>query len=123
MNDGATPNDTTSDSESSSPPIGDFASSAQYNVFRHIAPFVKPGATVLCAEGDTDGMETLLFRNPDGSYVLVVVCSDGRGLKGRKGSDGYEPRPKLYVKCDGEYKHLPLPFGTWSVTTMVFKKR
>ncbi len=34
-----------------------------------------------------------------------------------------EPRPKVYLKCGGEYKHLPLPFGTWSVTTLVFKKR
>ena len=68
-------------------------------------------------------METLVFRNPDGSYVLVAACSDGRGLKGRKGPAGYEPRPKLYVKCGGEYKHLPLPFGTWSVTTMVFKAK
>lgn len=105
------------------PETGDFTPSAQYNVFRHIAPFVKSGAAVLRAEGDMDGMETLLFRNPDRSYVLVAACSEGRGLKGRKGSDGNEPRPKLYVKCGGEYKHLPLPFGTWSVTTMMFKKR
>lgn len=105
------------------PESGDFTPSAQYNVFLHIAPFVKSGAAVLRAEGDMDGMETLIFRNPDGSYVLVAACSDGRGLKGRKGPDGYEPRPKLYVKCGGEYKHLPLPFGTWSVTTLVFKKK
>ena len=47
----------------------------------------------------------------------------GHGLEGRPGPDGHEPRPKLYVKFAGENKHLPLPFGTWSVTTMVFGKK
>ena len=57
----------------------------------------------------------------------VVAVSDGAGTpKGAPNSqkaDGSEPRPKLYVKCQGEYKHLPLPYGTWSVTTMVFSRR
>ena len=105
------------------PETGDFTPSAQYNLFRHIAPFVKPGAAVLRAEGDRDGMETLLFRNPDGEYVLVAACNAGCGLKTRKRADANEPRPKLYVKCGGEYKHLPLPFGTWSVTTLTFKAK
>lgn len=105
------------------PETGDVVPSAQYNLFRHIGPFVNPGAAVLHAEGDKDGMETLLFRNPNGEHVLVAACSAGCGQKGRKGSDGHEPRPKLYVKCNGEYKHLPLPYGTWSVTTMVFKQK
>ena len=65
------------------PETGDFTPSAQYNLFRHIAPFVKPGAAVLRAEGDRDGMETLLFRNPDGEYVLVAACNAGCGLKTR----------------------------------------
>ena len=102
------------------PETGDFTPSAQYNVFRHVGPFVKPGAEVLRADGDRDGMETLLFRNPDGAYVLVVACNAGRGITRESHN---EPRPKLYVKCNGEYKHLPLPFGTWSVTTMVFRKK
>ena len=102
------------------PETGDFTPSAQYNVFRHVGPFVKPGAEVLRADGDRDGMETLLFRNPDGAYVLVAACNAGRGIKRESHN---EPRPKLYVKCNGEYKHLPLPFGTWSVTTMVFRKK
>jgi len=57
-------------------------------------------------------------RVPDGEYVLVAA-SDGCGVSERKN----EQRPKLYVLCGGEMKHLPLPYGTWSVTTMVFKKR
>ena len=102
---------------------GDFTPSAQYNLFRHVGPFVKPGAEVLRASGDRDGMSVLLFRNPDGEHVLVCACAAGHGLEGRPGPDGHEPRPKLYVKFAGENKHLPLPFDTWSVTTMVFGKK
>ena len=105
------------------PETGDFTPSAQYNLFRHIGPFVKEGAQVLRAEGDEDGMETMLFRNPDGAYVLVAVCSAGRGAQDRPKPNAGEPRPKLYVKCGGEYKHLPLPYGTWSVTTLVFQRK
>ena len=99
---------------------GDFTPSSQYNVFRHIGPFVKKGADILRATGDRDGMKTMLFRNPDGSYVLVAACKKGYGIKRPVHN---EPRPKLYVKCNGQYKHLPLPYETWSVTTMVFKKK
>lgn len=102
------------------PETGDFTPSAQYNVFRHIGPFVREGAEILRAEGDRDGMETLLFRNPDGEHVLVCVGNAGEGLKGRRWN---EPRPKIYVRYAGESKYLPLPHGTWSVTTMVFRKR
>lgn len=118
---------------------GDFTPSAQFDVFRHVGPFVKPGAEVLRfpskyaeepgkpilvnADGaDLDGCTTLLFRNPGDEYVLVVA-SDGHGLQGRPNGESNEPRPKLYVSCGGEMKHMPLPYGTWSLTTMVFKKR
>ncbi len=93
--------------------------SSQYHVFRHIGPFVKSGAKVLRAKGDFNGTNSMLFRNPDGEYVLVVA-SEGHSVK--QGVN-WEPRPSLYVKCQGEYKHLPLPYGTWSVTTLVFKRR
>lgn len=102
------------------PETGDFTPSAQYNVFRHIAPFVKAGAAVLAATGERDGMETLLFRNPDGTCVLVAACSAGKGVVRPQ---EHEPRPKLYLRYKGEYKHLPLPYGTWSVTTVVFRAR
>ena len=127
---------------------GDFTPSAQFDVFRHIGPFVKPGAEVLrfpvrrfdtatakssfspdkaekdaADEGaDLDDCMALLFRNPGDEYVLVVA-SDGRGHQGRQKADASEPRPKIYVSCGGEMKHLPLPYGTWSLTTMVFRKR
>lgn len=45
---------------------GDFTPSAQYNMFRHIGPFVKSGAEVLKAEGYRDGVETILFCHPAG---------------------------------------------------------
>lgn len=104
------------------PETGDFTPSAQYNVFRHIGPFVREGAEVLHAAGDRDGTELVLFHNPNGEYVLVVACSSGLGLQERANGRA-EQRPKLYVKCLGEYKHLSLPCGTWSVTTMVFRRK
>lgn len=128
---------------------GDFTPSAQFDVFRHIGPFVKPGAEVLRFQArrfddakaakssfslggsdndskdegaDLDGCMTLLFRNPGDEYVLVVA-SDGYGESRRPKAEANEPRPKLYVTCGGEMKHLPLPYGKWSLTTLVFRRR
>jgi len=39
-----------------------------YQVFRHVAAFVFPGAKVVA----TSGCDALAFKNPDGSVVLVV---------------------------------------------------
>lgn len=97
---------------------GAFSPSAQYNVFRHVGPFVRDGAEVLKVEGDCDGLAVMLFRNPDGGYVLVAV-SEGHGRPGRP----YEHRPKLYVRFNGEMAYLPLPHGEWAITTMVFRRR
>lgn len=103
------------------PDTGDFTPSAQYNLFRHIGPFVKPGAEVLRASGDKDDMIVLLFRNPGDEYVLVAACTGkAKGLDDRKWN---EPRPRLYVSFAGEEKELPMPYGYWSITTMVFKKK
>jgi len=102
------------------PETGDFTPSAQYNLFRHIGPFVKPGATVLRASGDVDDMAVLLFRNPGDEYVLVAV-SDGKGKPGRKVSGA--PRPRLYIRYAGQDKELPMPYGYWSITTMVFQQK
>lgn len=98
---------------------GDFTPSSQYNLFRHIGPFVKPGAEVLRAEGDMDDMAVMLFRNPGDEYVLVAV-STGKGAEGGKWN---EPRPRLYIDYAGECKELAMPHGIWSITTMVFKKK
>ncbi|MGN0833038.1 MAG: hypothetical protein ACI4RD_05260 [Kiritimatiellia bacterium] len=109
------------------PETGDFTPSAQYDVFRHVGPFVRQGAKILRPPAfDADECKTLLFRNPDGEYVLVVA-SDGKGTPRndttRRNADGSEPRPKLYLRYGGEMKHLPLPYDTWSLTTVVFRRR
>ena len=86
--------------------------SPQYNLFRHIGPFVKRGARVLEATGSRGGTRLILFRNPDGEHVLVVVC-DG-SLNGIQ-------RRRIAVKYKGLCKTLPLPGRQWSVSTLVFR--
>ena len=64
-------------------------------------------------EGFRDGTRLILFRNPDGQYVLVVA-SDGSLVRKIQ-------RRRIVVKYKGKYKSLPLPGGEWSVSTLVFK--
>ncbi|MBQ7189280.1 MAG: hypothetical protein IJR99_07675 [Kiritimatiellae bacterium] len=87
--------------------------SPQYRLFRHIGPFVKRGAHILEVEGARDGTRLILFRNPDGEYVLVVSC-DGTLVRRIQ-------RRRLVIKYKGRYKTLPLPGGQWSVSTLLFK--
>ena len=91
----------------------DVTYSPQYRLFRHIGPFVKRGARVLEVAGDRDEALTILFRNPDGEYVLVVA-SDGSLVRRTQ-------RRRLVIKYKGLYKTLPLPGAMWSVSTLVFK--
>ena len=87
--------------------------SPQYRLFRHIGPFVKRGARVMEVSGSRDGTRLILFRNPDGEYILVVAC-DGTLVRDIQ-------RRRLVIKYKGLYKTLPLPGGQWSVSTLVFK--
>ena len=91
----------------------DVTYSPQYRLFRHIGPFVKRGARVMEVEGSRAGTRLILFRNPDGEYVLVVAC-DGTLMRGIE-------RRRLVVKYKDRYKTLPLPGAQWSVSTLVFK--
>ena len=91
----------------------DVTFSPQYRLFRHIGPFVKRGARVMEVSGSRDGTNTILFRNPDGQYVLVVAC-DGTLVRKIQ-------RRRLVVKYKGLYKALPMPGGQWSVSTLVFR--
>ncbi len=91
----------------------DVTFSPQYRLFRHIGPFVKRGARVMEVSGSRDGTNTILFRNPDGQYVLVVAC-DGTLVRKIQ-------RRRLVVKYKGLYKTLPMPGGQWSVSTLVFR--
>lgn len=94
----------------------EFTFSEQYRVFRHIAPFVKPGAKVLKVDGAKDATATICFRNPDGTHVLVIG-SIGTGAP----ETIFSQRPRVYVKFKGMMKQLPLPARTWSLTTVVFR--
>ena len=91
----------------------DVTYSPQYRLFRHIGPFVRRGAHVMEVSGSRDGTRLILFRNPDGEYVLVVAC-DGTLVRRIQ-------RRRLVVKYRGLYKSLPMPGGQWSVSTLVFK--
>lgn len=91
----------------------DVTYSPQYKLFRHIGPFVKRGARIMEVEGFRDGTRLILFRNPDGQYVLVVA-SDGSFVRGKQ-------RRRIVVKYKGKYKTLPLPGAEWSVSTLIFK--
>ena len=74
---------------------------------------MKRGARVMEVSGSRDGTRLILFRNPDGEFVLVVAC-DGTLVRGIQ-------RRRLVVKYKGLYKTLPLPGGQWSVSTLIFK--
>ena len=87
--------------------------SPQYRLFRHIGSFVKRGARIMDVEGSRDGTRLIMFRNPDGENVLVVVC-DGSPVRRIQ-------RHRIVVKYKGLFKTLPLPGGMWSVSTLVFK--
>ncbi len=90
----------------------DVTYSPQYRLFRHIGAFVKRGARVMQVDGSREGTRLILFKNPDGEYVLVVACDGSlRGIM----------RRRLVVKYKGKYKSLPLPGKQWSVSTLVFK--
>ena len=96
------------------PDTGDFIASAQYRVFRHIGPFVKRGARLMHVSGECDGTRIILFRNPTGEYVLVIGCT-GKSVLNKK-----TPRARVHVKYRNEWLAVPLPYGTWSLTTVVF---
>ena len=91
----------------------DIVYSPQFHLFRHIGPFVRRGAHIMELEGSRDGTCLILFRNPDGEYVLVVAC-DGTLVRGIE-------RRRIVVKYKGKYKTLPLPGKQWSVSTLLFK--
>lgn len=87
--------------------------SPQYRLFRHVGPFVERGASVMEVKGSRDGTRLILFKNPDGAFVLAVAC-DGSLVRDIQ-------RRRLVVKYRGRYKSLPLPGGQWSLSTLVFK--
>lgn len=84
--------------------------SRQYPVFRHFAPFVQQGASVLSIVQPDPDLVCIAFRNPDGSEV---VCVANPGIK--------RERKRVQIKHNGEFLTLCLPIDTWSLTTVVIK--
>lgn len=98
---------------------GEIVPSNQYQAFRHISPFVDPGATVLEAplktglpKGPAAGRmkESVysVFRNPDGTIVVVINHpNEGGG--------------QYMLKLKGRY--LPVVLLGRSLTTVVIEER
>lgn len=88
---------------------GEIVPSEQYRLFRCIGPFVRPGARVLSASvGEKDGVVVSSFRNPDGSFVIVMNNSF-------KGGRQIAVRYKGFI--------LPVQLLRRSVTTVVIRRR
>ena len=93
--------------------------SAQWELFRHIGPYVKRGAQVLATDYAAQEVErnaipmserfVMAFRNPDGSVVVVATNKNG----------GMERKLALQVKCRGQYAVFQIPH--LSVVTIVLK--
>jgi glucosylceramidase len=84
---------------------GAITRSGQYWAFAHYSKFVRRGAYVIGSSGEIAGVDHVAFRNPDGSYVLVL------------GNEG--DARKISVACSGKALNLEVPRNsaltvTWS---------
>lgn len=52
---------------------GDVRYEPEYYVIGHFSKYVKPGARRIASTSLTNQLETVAFRNPDGSFVLVAL--------------------------------------------------
>ena len=87
---------------------GELYDDRQATIFKHVAPYVKRGARVLSIDQPDKNLRVVAFQNPGGEKVVVACCGNG-----------YRGRPRLQIKNRGEYLNLNLPFGGWSVTTVL----
>jgi len=90
---------------------GEIIQSTQADVFRQYCPYVQKGADILEMESPDEDIAALAFRNPDGSYVIVISAED---LGARK---------KFQIKYKNEYLAVSLPLGTWSMTTVLIENQ
>lgn len=81
--------------------------SSQYDVFHQFGPYVDRGAEILKIDQPDKDLSVIAFRNPDGSYVVVVS------------NEGGPERKRLEIKYKNEYLTLCLPVGMWSMTTVL----
>lgn len=90
---------------------GEISRSTQYNVFHQFCPYVSRGAGILAIDQPDPDIICIAFRNPDGSHVVCVA------------SDGLQPdRKRVQIKYKGQYMTLVLPYGSWSMSTIVIDK-
>ena len=63
----------------------------EYYAIAHASKFVKPGASRIASTTfPSDGLTDVAFRNPDGSYVVVVVNAwSDRVIKVRSGAESF----------------------------------
>ncbi|MCQ2135331.1 MAG: hypothetical protein MJY67_00295 [Bacteroidales bacterium] len=86
---------------------GKLSRSSQWTVFRQFNPYVKRGAQVMAVEQPDKNLTTITFRNPDGSFVIVVSAREN------------PERQRVQIKFKDQYLALPLPMNTWSMTTIL----
>jgi len=82
---------------------GSFTPNAEYYALGHFSKFVRPGARRIDSD-ETDLLETVAFKNPDGSIVLVAHTLGGSA-------------EQLTVTLDGRHVTWTLPYD--GVATIV----
>jgi glucosylceramidase len=80
----------------------------EYYALAHASRFVRPGAYRIGSTSGVAGLETVAFKNPDGSQVLIVVNT----------ADA-EPLGRFAVSWAGKRLEYQLPAG--AVATLVMK--
>jgi glucosylceramidase len=91
---------------------GTVAYNVEYYVIGHLSKFVVPGAHRIASTTYEGQLETVAFRNPDGSSVLIVLNSST------------EPRPIAFdVLWRGHYFSYDLPGQSVATFTWVEAKK
>lgn len=93
------------------PESGKIFQSTQADVFRQYCPYVKRGAEILELESPDPDIASIAFRNPDGSFVVVISAED------------LHTRKKYQIKFKDKYFAVTLPLGTWSMTTVLIENQ
>lgn len=86
---------------------GEIHQSTQSLVFRQLGPYVSPGAEILEISQPDPELSSIAFRNPDGTYVVVI------------GAEKKNARKKYQIKYKDKYLAVSLPLNTWSLTTLI----
>jgi len=60
---------------------GEVVKNVEYYAIGHASKFVQDGAVRIGSDEETDGLEQVAFRNPDGSLALITVNTGGEELR------------------------------------------